>query len=107
MSNAAKVKRENTTRRRRVGGGGLRIFGLLWLVAADDFVFTALCEFITRVVGLCILIGLLVYVETEEYTCVRNNGLNVYLYVAMAVMVLGIANVIVLGLSSARGPDHS
>ena len=87
-------------------GGGLRICGLLWLVADDDFVFTALFEFVVRVVGLCGLVGLLIYTETEEHTCIANYNLKLYLIGSVAVMALAIANDVVLGLSSAQGPGQ-
>lgn len=97
---------KSSASRRHSGGGGLRICGLLWLVAEDDFVFTALFEFIVRVVCLCCLVSLLIYAETYKHTCMTNYNLKLYLYLAVAVMALAIANDVFLGLSSARGPGH-
>ena len=97
---------KSSASRRHSGGGGLRICGLLWLVAEDDFVFTALFEFVVRVVSVCGLVGLLIYAETENHTCIKSYNFKLYLYVAVALMAFAIANDVFLGLSSARGPGH-
>ena len=107
MSSSAEVKMASSAQGCRRGSGGLRICGLQWLVAKDDFVFMALFEFMARIVGLCVLIGIIVYEETAEYTCVKEHGLSLYLYVAVAVRAPTIANLVALGLSSAQGPENS
>lgn len=91
--------------RRRRHGGGLRVCGCLWRIASDDFVFPALFEFVARVVGLSVLIGVLVFEEITpaEHTCVVEHSLNLYLFVAVSLTALVIANIVALGLNSAQG----
>ena len=52
-----------------------QVCGCLWRIASDDFVFPALFEFVARVVGLSVLVGVLVFEEITpaEHTCVVEH----------------------------------
>ena len=53
--------------------------------------------------GLAILVGILAFEEITEYSCAKKYHLNVYLMVAIALFALTLANLAVLGSSSAKG----
>ena len=69
----------------------LQVCGCLWRIASDDFVFPALFEFVARVVGLSVLVGVLVFEEITpaEHTCVVEHRSDLheivfvnYIYIA-------------------------
>jgi hypothetical protein len=80
-------------------GGGLRVCGCLWRIASDDLVFPALVEFFSRVLGLSVLVGVLVFEEVtpSANTCAAEHNLNYYLFVAIVLFALTIANVLAMG----------
>ena len=84
-------------------GGGLRLCGCLWRIASDDLVITAWLEFFVRLVMLAVVIGVLAFEEITDFSCAKEFHLDYYLFVAVALFSVTLANLLLLACESAKG----
>lgn len=83
--------------------GGLLVLGCRWRVASDDLVLPAWAEFVLRCASLGVVAGVLAFEEVAEDSCASEYHLDVYLWVAVALYLAILADLLALALESARG----
>ncbi|XP_040576359.1 diacylglycerol lipase-beta [Lepeophtheirus salmonis] len=81
--------------------GGILFFGCRWRVATDDFVFPSWIEFISRIIGLFIIISL--YVSEYNDIYIQYYEMDDYLIGYGVICLLVSFNLMFLGLNSMQG----